>query len=630
MFSRPDQLDAGFLGDKPYKYWRGYLSMAYGEQMNAKVNTIAPLQISYYLSQIKNLDEKNILKPDPELVREARAALNKEPAVQSIYAGIRKTAGSQLPPLRLENILPPESRDILTSPSGLPGMFTKQGYDSLVKDIIARGGTITDSGDWVLGNTAVQLGSDVTEKRKIIVDKLKQLYMEDYIRTWKEFIGSISITPFKNVDDLVKKIGVLSDDRTSPLVSLANKMTQNMQVEINADNSGIADKGLEFFDKLKGKMGMAQSPEDKKRNSKNVLEMEFIALSTFSGPSEKAGLKNYQEILKKFHEKLYALSLSSNSGEEMKLLAKSLFTQNAFLGGANELNSSVQKTDYILNDFNSRFKDDIGRLLLQTFDRVGEACIRATAEQLDKAWKERVYKVYKVNLAGRYPFSKSSKEEVSKLDLADFFMPSDGVAWQFYDGELKPFLDMENGRLRPKRWKNVSVPFSAEFLRFYEGAGVIKESLFWKNKRTPELRFWIRPHPPKSAKSNVSKTIFSINGQELIYNNGPELWESFAWPGNKLEQEGLAPRTSLEISRGAGGYRSKKEFDGEWSFFRLLDAAEVVTDDRKFFNLKWTFQLEGETVIVNADLKTESLQNPFGPGFFSSSVCPEQLISLSN
>jgi type VI protein secretion system component VasK len=98
--------------------------------------------------------------------------------------------------------------------------------------------------------------------------------------------------------------------------------------------------------------------------------------------------------------------------------------------------------------------------------------------------------------------------------------------------------------------------------------------------------------------------------------------------GDKLEQEGLTPRASLEITRGVAGYKTEKNFEGEWSFFRLLDKAKPETENKKFFKLKWDFQLEGEHVKVEADLKTESSKNPFIPGIFPKFSCPEQLSAL--
>ncbi len=106
---------------------------------------------------------------------------------------------------------------------------------------------------------------------------------------------------------------------------------------------------------------------------------------------------------------------------------------------------------------------------------------------------------------------------------------------------------------------------------------------------------------------------------------GPEIWEPFLWPGDKLDQEGLPPGASLEITRGVIGYKDEKTFEGEWGFFRLLDEAELTTENNKFFKLVWTFQLEGKPVKIKVDLKTESPKNPFSRTIFSTFVCPKNV-----
>ena len=639
LLSTPDkvnEVNKSFLDDRVKKYWGHYLSREYGEQMDDKMTDIAPAHISYYLSQISNIDSKidskYLLKADPDIVRKAQAKLNQEPAVINIYQGIKKAGAAELKPLRLKDILPPETRDILVSTYEIPGVFTKYGYDAYVGNAILEGIAISDSGDWVLGGR-IKRNENVKEKRRKIINKLNQLYIKEYLAAWNKFVGSISISSSDTVDDLMRKLKIMANYQSSPFVLLFKKMIDNMKIEVVSPKGlDIVGAGKGFFEKTKEIVGLSSgSKKDKIARSKNPIEKEFLVLSDFSGIEEKtegkrSGLEDYLGILRKIHDKLYTIALGDNPGNEIKSFTRKLFDRDS--GGANELSSGLRESNYILDDNKSQSKEYLKRLLSQVFDRIGIVCLKATSDQLNKLWKEKVFRIYKDKIYGRYPFEKNTRENTSRRDMARFLMPNEGALWQFYDKELKPFISQENDDLKPRSWKNFHVPFTDEFLRFYKNTRNVRDSLFWNDERSLRTKFWIRPHPPKSigsTKVHISKTIFHINGQELVYENGPEIWEVFSWPGEKLEQEGLPPLSFLEITRGVAGYKTEKRFEGEWSLFRLLDKAEITTQNNKFFKLRWIFHLQGEPVAVDADLKTESPQNPFTPGIFSGFVCPERL-----
>jgi type VI secretion system protein ImpL len=640
MLSMPDKLDQKFLNEQVSLVWENYLSRVYGEQKGYETNKIARSQLSFYLSQLgkNNVESNFILKPDPEITRKTRAVLSKEPAVKNIYSQIKKTGREQISPLRLKDILPPESRDLLMTTYEIPGIFTEYGYDLYIKDAISKAGAITTSGDWVLGSIGQQ-DTASKEKRMKIVGELSQLYVNEYLGTWNKFIGSISVKPFNSMDDLVKGLNLFSTEHSSPIVLLIKKMTDNMQIEVDSyQKAKAAEAGKEIFDKvkrrIKTKIGLTKTKLDvKEEQEENPIEKEYFYLSRFSGKSAKAddkesGQEKYLETIRKLHEKLYTIALGDSAGKGIESFTRKLFTQDSLSSGSNELVDGIKRTNYIVDDLRSRSKDSIKKLFLTVFEQAGSFCIRATSERLNKLWEEKIYKSYKRDIAGRYPFSPHAGDDIPRSEVADFLMPESGVIWAFYDRELSPYLSQDDNNFVPKRWRNMEVPFTGDFLSFLKQAVILKDALFWKDKRTPKIKFWIRPHPPKSATIYISKTIFHINGQRLVYENGPEVWEPFSWPGDKLEQEGLAPSASLEITRGVAGYKTEENFEGEWSFFRLLDKAKPKTENKKFFKLRWDFQMEGEHIKVEADLKTESSKNPFIPGIFPKFSCPEQLAAL--
>jgi type VI secretion system protein ImpL len=539
MLSMPDKLDQTFLNEQVSSVWENYLFRVYGEQKGYETNKIARSQLSFYLSQLgkNNVENNLILKPDPEITRKTRALLSKEPAVKNLYTQIKKTGREQISPLRLKDILPPESRGLLMTTYEVPGIFTKYGYDLYIKDAISKGGAITTSGDWVLGNIGQQ-GAASKEKREKIIGELNQLYVNEYLGTWDKFIGSISMTPFNSIDDLVKRLSLFSAEHSSPLVLLVKTMTDNMQLEIDSyKKAKVAEAGTEIFDKvkrrIKTKIGLTKTKLDaKEEHEENPIEKEYFYLSRFSGKAAKAddkisGQEKYLETIRKLHEKLYTIALGDSSGKGIESFTRKLFTQDSISSGSNELIDGIKRTNYILDDLRSRSKDSVKKLFLNVFEQAGSFCVKATSARLSKLWEEKIYKAYKRDIAGRYPFSPHAGDDIPRSEVTNFLKPESGIIWQFYDKELSPYLSQDDNRFVPKKWRNIGVPFTGDFLSFLKQAMIIKDALFWKDKRTPKVKFWIRPHPPKSDSIYISKTIFYINGQKLVYENGPEVWEPF-------------------------------------------------------------------------------------------------------
>jgi len=634
MLSTPGKADIGFLkNENIYDYWKNYIARTYKGQMNEKVYKTLHSEFVYYLSKISKSDRKYIIKADADSIKQARTVLSQVEAAELVYEKVISKIKQY--PLRFESILPAKSQNIVLSSYELPGAFTIDGYKHF-KRVSIQESKVSKSIGWVLGDEK-QRG---ISERKEIINCLKKIYVDEYLKEWNKFIGGLSIAPFSDVNDLLEKLDVLSDNISSPFVLLFNAMSKNIQ--LNICEEAKSRKKLEkvgenviyrFGRRIFGSAASSLSPKDvvsKKegrcgRCKDNALKLkkEAETLSVFL----KKGLVDYLEILKGVRVKLSEPGISSDQENDIKV-----FTQSVFSVDSNKLNNGLRGAKKIADDLRLQSKDDIKRLFSQVLFRIGDICAKTTLKKLNELWKTKVYREYEDKFQNKYPFSKNSSDEVSINEFAGFFKPDDGTVWEFYDKELKFFLDESSSE--PKGWRNIKLPFSDKFLRFYEKAGIIKKSLFKGGKqKSPSIDFSISA--ARLEGDSVGKIQFYLNAQKLNYIGGPEFWKNFSWPENKYKEN--YPNAKLIITYRTSRFdeeeNSRKEstkgkgFDGEWAFLKLLDDAKIMTKNKKFFNMKWSFHLEEriEPVEVGINFKTKEEQSFFIPGIFSSIDCPQQI-----
>ena len=80
-------------------------------------------------------------------------------------------------------------------------------------------------------------------------------------------------------------------------------------------------------------------------------------------------------------------------------------------------------------------------------------------------WESSVWQKWHDKLEGKYPFA-SSPTDAALEDFLDFFAPSDGTLWSFYDESLKPTLNRSGTGFVPSRRFKSAISYSGDFLGF--------------------------------------------------------------------------------------------------------------------------------------------------------------------
>jgi type VI secretion system protein ImpL len=110
---------------------------------------------------------------------------------------------------------------------------------------------------------------------------------------------------------------------------------------------------------------------------------------------------------------------------------------------------------------------------------------------------------------------------------------------------------------------------------------------------------------------------FETNGQELVYQNEPQEWKEFRWPGDQGENDaaiGCIPSGTPALT--------KLGFSGDWSLLRLLNRADT-TWERELYHLTWNLKTDqGTPVTVQLTLRPDRHNNIFADGLFSQFKLP--------
>src|SRR5262249_11784200 len=147
------------------------------------------------------------------------------------------------------------------------------------------------------------------------------------------------------------------------------------------------------------------------------------------------------------------------------------------------------------------------RLLLEPFllnpikgSRKGVASSGNVA--LSEKWKAEVWETWNTKLAKRYPFAEVA-EEAALAEFGDFFRPSTGPIWKFYEKTLGATLERSGNSFSPKA-SGDPIPFRGDFLQCLGRAQEITDAIFG-TALEPSVPFQLKM---QSVGPNVAEVTF--------------------------------------------------------------------------------------------------------------------------
>ena len=576
---------------------------------------MASRHLDAYLAQISQADVPTVVV-DERLVAGARRALTRIPPAERLYAALRDRLSREIPPLTLATITRWKREALLTDAVEVPGMFTRQAQDERVVPLIDAQAESSVEEAWVLAadDGTQEMGeAEAAELR----DAMEALYGRDYLRAWMEFLGGLSVVPFHDTEDAIRKLDLLSGP-DSPLPLLFQTIAENTDYQegkgLTASRSTIA----RVTGVVSRKLGLGNEARDAAREAaaKELAEKAaappgpmakvtetFAPVRQLLEKGDKAdpylSLDEYRTRLASLRDRLASLREAESRDEATATFALGALTN----ASGNEVRDILSFSGRLAD----RFGADLRGAVRPFFERVVrnsyQGVLAETQSSLDRGWADEVVRLYRERLQGRYPFDPRGKEEVPIGEMIDYFRPGQGSFWRFYDARLGPFLRKDRDSLRPRVWLDGGVAVSDDALRSIEVAQRLTDAFFPRGAQEPRAEFQVRIHPTPG----LEEIVLEVDEYRERYRMTPEEWVPLSWPG--AYGSGKAGIEAVPIGR---GQRRSQRFEGAWALFRLLDEAKITSRSTTSFEARWLIGGEGtERTPVSIDVQASGYANPF-------------------
>ncbi len=601
MLVQPDHLDNSYVIESINAFMTEHLtSQSQPQEYTAEHRDLILSLATMYLNQMQlspdNSDYILAREADNELVKIAQNNLKSLPDPKRLYAQLRNTAAKDHPDQKLADLIAASGVDLLTNGIKIPYIYTAEGWYQYMKPEMKDLVHTACLGDWVTGfDTETTSNNEPIDEKlvKEIEHDIRQLYFKEYAETWLKLVEDVSFTKFGSLENTSEYLLLLA--RTDgPLAGLFQLISTNINIG-----------------------EMAPLPRELPQGNNRIAELDapLQDLRKLATPAEK--------MTTSLLINQYLLALTSAQSDLEQLSSAVDQQQEAFdysteiLGGNGASSSELYKcwltSKSLTNGLNARTRKAVSRLLNKPISYAWQAILQQTRNHLQNQWNTAVYSSYKQKISGKFPFDRSGTD-ASLTDITDFFRSNDGIIWTFTNNQLKPFLRKQGKRWRTRTWLGQGPNISQQFLAALPKAAEISAGLLRQGQ--PNVNFSIYPIPS----SGLRVVRFEANGQKMIYQNEPQEWQHFSWPGSNQN-----PAATISCMTSGNQSQMELDFAGEWSLFHLLDQAEMTPEDNQYL-VSWTLATEfNQQAVIRFKLRPDRQNNAFSRDLFNNFQLPAKI-----
>ncbi|MCP4492608.1 MAG: type VI secretion system membrane subunit TssM [Gammaproteobacteria bacterium] len=591
MFNKVDKMDHELVGEWFVEDWKA--------NMQGEASTRHALE--QHLHNLLALDISPF-ELNPKLVNTTRKLLLRVPVHQRSYSRIR-TRAEYRQKVNLLNLFGESVRETFqideTVEGGIqiPFMFTKEGYDSI--DFSTDSPVIADivNERWVLTDGTQEKVDFVKDDLDEISQKVEALYYAEFIKHWIALLKSLDIAQFKSLDQAAEVLSKFVDPVYSPLQAI---------LQVTQENTQLSSPLLQNLNDDHGEGGAGKVTAALAEQFKGTLvDQHFRPLNVLFRESKNnpAPITAIEQKLGQLKEFLGEITVAPDPDKKAFEIALARFKQ----GSGNAITS--------LTKFAGNRPDPVKRWLVALSDQSWKVILVSARRHINNEWKNQVYGFYREALAGRYPLSRKSKNELAQLDFSDFFKPK-GKMDTFFLKYIKPFI---NSR---KNWKNKSVDkrsigFSKKSLTQVRRALTIKNIFFRKSAETPGISFQLKPY--RLSKKDA-RFWLDVGEQRISYNHGPKFWKDLNWSAADEDNRVRIVFEDLDDNN------HEKSFEGPWAWLRLQDQSKVsTTQQSNVYLVEYLVGSSGKPHSMKFLIKAKSINNPFSQNVLGSFKCPEKI-----
>ena len=505
---------------------------------------------------------------DPSLVNASLAVVDVPPTLDGLYARIQREALARLPPFGLPDAIPEEHLGLFAPARTVPGFFTADGWDRVVRDRFKEAAANPADEYWVLGRTTEDLPSELRDEDGVY-DALLGRYQDEYVEAWTRFLRSVRYKPADGAA-AESRLVVLGSANDSPIGWLLAVVTEQTTLEdaepVSPSRRGLIDRAADAVG-LGGDDAAADSVE-----TANPVAAAFRGIHRLNASGLPTGEADEAfigaiEALAQFGRRIAGAAAEPGAAEEMLALTKDLIEQ-----GTRGMDRQTRENLFFA-PLDITTVAAVEAVEVETADAAAEAAQEALEEARD---------VYGA-IAGRYPFDPGSSRDAALDDVRAFFDPAGGalVAMEEALGDTEP---------------------SPALRAAIDKGKAIGQALFGSG----DLSFRLRPDLPTYSSPEAQRELavdavaVGIHGTNSVYRLGSTRYSDFRWPG--------PPGAYVTVQREAGPLT--REFEGDWAVFRLLQSATIRARGGTLYDVRWSFREGPHTVTAQYEMRTTSASSP--------------------
>jgi len=494
-----------------------------------------------------------------QLVANVRNTVSQVPISQRIYNRIKRLGvGTGIPAFTIAKAGGPSAPLMFTRASGqpltqgVPGLFSYDGYYQAflpaLKEVAKQ---LADEEGWVLGLKEKNAGRWLApEGQRRLMDDVRRLYLEDYASTWSAFINDLRLIRPDSLQKSIQMARLLSAP-DSPLILLIRAIVKETTLaDVEESSKTIIDKATDKAKSVRDRLELLLGQTDRKTTGtsapesrlENIVDDRFRDLRNMvraPAPGQPAPIDGIPAQI----NELYILLTA---------------TEAAIRGGGSPPQSDVP----------TKIKADAGRMpepvrsmLVNLATGSVSQALGETRTNLDHALKESLGNFCRQAITGRYPFVKSSAQDVTQSDFARLFAPG-GLLDDFFQKNLAQYVDTSVQPWRFKKLGDANMGGASSALQEFQRARVIRDVFFPGGSRTLSIDLTFKPI---EMDASITQFILDMDGKLVRYSHGPQVPVTFQWQPKDSSQ------VRLQISPPGASGGSAKVFEGPWALFRMLD-----------------------------------------------------------
>lgn len=531
-------------------------------------------------------DAMSSVQPNADLVEQARYALRTASIPVLMFSRLKLSyAGDTKRALRLDLAAGPGADQVLVRASGaplsqpVPAIYTRDVFREV--NTTGKFEVMKQFADdtWVFGGNLLD-----ASKSGALAYEMLNLYEQDYIRAWDDVLRDVKVRPVSDARGLTELLGVLSSP-ASPLkgflVAVANNTDLLKPAADAAAAPNAADKaGAALAARAAQLASVLGAPPAGSDAPGTAVSNHFQSIRALvQGPPGAAPIDGVLASLAQTHKQLQSVGSAVGDTSALDALVKS--------GQADALKS--------LQDQAKLLPAPVSAMVAQIGARGESLAVGQARGEFSRRYAEQVVRECRELIEGRYPFARTSANDVPLADFGRVF-GSGGVFDTFFKENLAPLVDVSRS---PWRWRQgaAQVGGSAALLKQFQQAQRIRDVYFKPGAQTPEARFTLTPD---TLDADATRFTLELDGQTLDYRHGPQQSRPMSWPG------GSAGQAAVSFEERAGGGPSIVK-QGPWAWFRILDQAQVKRDSDTRVHVTFSAGSHSMRVVLDA----ASVRNPF-------------------